>query len=66
MIMVNPQQYGHTNSTKATMILTEAQKLNPNNPRAAFLLTQNIYYTPEQFGGGKEIALPLFGFFLSE
>ena len=60
MIMLNPQQYGRPYSEKATALLKEAQKLNPDNPRAAFLMAQNVYYTPAEYGGGKNIALPLF------
>jgi len=60
MIMVNPQQYGQAYSGKAAQLLKDAQKLNPNNPRAAFLTAQNVYYTPAEYGGGKNTALPLF------
>lgn len=44
---------------KATALLTEAIKLNPNNPRAYLLLGQNLYYTPSTFGGGKDKAKPV-------
>ena len=60
MIMVNPQKYGQPYSLKAGELLAKAQKLNSNNPRAEFLLAQSTYYTPSQYGGGKEKALPLF------
>ena len=30
------------------------------NPRAEFLLAQNVYYRPVECGGGKKVALPLF------
>ncbi len=60
MIMINPQKYGQSYSTKAGELLNIAQKINPSNPRAQFLLAQNIYYRPVQYGGGKEIALPMF------
>ena len=60
MIMVNPQQYGQSYSAKANGLLVKAQVINSKNPRAEFLLAQNIYYRPEQFGGGKDKALPLF------
>jgi hypothetical protein len=60
MIMLNPRMNGQIYSGKATSLLMEAQKRNPNNPRAAFLMAQNVYYTPAEYGGGKEKALPLF------
>lgn len=60
MIMVNPQKYGQSYSGKANELLIKAQTINNKNPRAEFLLAQNTYYTPEQYGGGKDKALPLF------
>ena len=60
LIVVNPQQNGQVYSGKASMLLSKAQAINKNNPRAQFLLAQNVYYTPSQYGGGKEKALPLF------
>ena len=60
MIMTDPRKYGQSYSTKANELLTKAQQINSNNPRAEFLLAQNIYYRPAQYGGGKEKALPLF------
>ncbi len=60
MIMTNPQKYGQSYSAKANGLLVRAQNINDKNPRAEFLLAQNIYYTPTEYGGGKEKALPLF------
>lgn len=60
MILVNPVKYGQSLSVKAEELLRKAQAMNKNNPRAKFLRAQNLYYRPEQFGGGKEKALPLF------
>ncbi len=39
--------------------LEKAEKLNPENPRIHLLKGSNIYYTPKNFGGGKETAYPL-------
>ena len=44
---------------KATELLTQAIKLDPNNPRAYLLLGQNLLYTPAMYGGGKEKAKPV-------
>ena len=60
MIVVNPQQNAQLYSGKALTLLKKAQEINKNNPRAQFLLAQNVYYTPAQYGGGKQKALPLF------
>ncbi len=51
---------GMTYSGKVTEILEKAILENPENPRAYFLLGQNIYYTPSMFGGGSKNALPKF------
>ncbi|MCD8539696.1 MAG: hypothetical protein LRY55_07950 [Leadbetterella sp.] len=40
--------------------LGEADKLDPQNPRADYLRATNLFYTPEAFGGGKEKAKPYF------
>ncbi|MGE0078818.1 MAG: tetratricopeptide repeat protein [Bacteroidales bacterium] len=58
-IQVNAMR-GMTYSQKATEILEKAVNENPNNPRAQYLLGQNIYYTPRMFGGGSKKALPKF------
>lgn len=60
MIMTNPQKYGKSYSMKAAELLSKAQGIEPSNPRTQFLLAQNTYYTPVQYGGGKDRALPLF------
>lgn len=51
---------GMTYSQKASGILEKAVAENPKNPRALFLLGQNIYFTPSMFGGGSKNALPKF------
>ncbi len=51
---------GMTYSQKAAEVLEKAIVENPENPRALFLMGQNIYYTPKMFGGGKKNALPKF------
>lgn len=47
-------------SGKARNTLGRALGINPDNPRALFLNGQNIFYTPEAFGGGRKNALPYF------
>ncbi|GAB3265387.1 hypothetical protein GCM10027347_33070 [Larkinella harenae] len=38
--------------------LDKAKQKNPENPRIYFLKGQSLFYTPEQVGGGKTVALP--------
>lgn len=58
-IQVSPMR-GMTYSQKASDIIGKAIEENPENPRAFFLMAQNIYYTPKMFGGGGKNALPKF------
>ena len=59
-MMVDPQsrwqQYGKTSSG----YMAKAKELDPTNPRALLLEGQSKFYTPEAFGGGKDVAKPLF------
>jgi hypothetical protein len=59
-IMVNPTERGYLYSQNAEVCLVEANKLEKENPRYYFLKGQNVYFTPEQYGGGKAKAKPLF------
>jgi len=40
--------------------LIAAEKLNPENPRIYHLRANNLFYTPEAFGGGAKVACPLY------
>ncbi|RSK31797.1 hypothetical protein [Hymenobacter metallilatus] len=40
--------------------LAQAKKLNPANPRIYLVEANNVYYTPAMFGGGAEVAKPLY------
>lgn len=40
--------------------IEKAKKLDPTNPRPYLLEAENKFYTPEAFGGGKEVAKPIF------
>lgn len=59
-MMVDPQsrwmQYGQASSAQ----IEKAKQLDPTNPRPVYLEAQSKFYTPEQFGGGKSVAAPLF------
>ncbi|GAB3328037.1 hypothetical protein GCM10027299_29570 [Larkinella ripae] len=39
--------------------LTKAKQKNPENPRIYALQGQSLFYTPEEYGGGKTAARPL-------
>lgn len=55
-IMVDPQSRGMKYGMLSSQNLVEAKKLDPSNPRPYLLDAQSKIYTPEQWGGGKEVA----------
>lgn len=55
-IMVDPQSRGMKYSMLSSQNLMEAKRLDPSNPRPYLLEAQSKLYTPEQWGGGKEVA----------
>lgn len=59
-MMVNPQQRYMTDGMRANEELNIAQKLDPANPRIALIKAEDIYFTPEQFGGSKTKGLEMF------
>lgn len=59
-MMVNPQQRYMTDGMRANEELNIAQKLDPANPRIALIKAEDIYFTPEQFGGSKSKGLEMF------
>ncbi|MBB4806912.1 hypothetical protein HNP38_002208 [Chryseobacterium defluvii] len=59
-MMVNPMQRYMTDGAKAAEELAVAEKLNPDNPRVALIKAEDMYFTPEQYGGSKTKGLELF------
>lgn len=59
-MMVNPQERHMTFGMKAEESLKKAEAINPENPRVALIKAEDLYFTPEQFGGSKEKGLALF------
>lgn len=57
---VDPMSRWQTYGTEATNALTEAKKIDANNPRIYLLDGQTLMNTPEAFGGGKAVAKKLF------
>lgn len=61
MIMtVNPQERWQTSGVAMANYAKQAIAQDPNNPRIYFLMGENVFHTPENFGGGKEKAKPIF------
>lgn len=58
-IAVDPQTRGMQYGPEAGQLLQQAQSIAPNNPRVTLLLGQSAFYTPAQWGGGKDKAKPL-------
>jgi len=58
-LSVDPQARGQKLGMKSGMLLNKAIQLDPENPRAYFLKGQGLIYTPAQWGGGKDKAIPV-------
>ena len=56
---VSPQARAMSMIPKATELVEKAIALNPENPRAYLMKGQQLFYTPEAFGGGKAKAKPI-------
>ena len=59
-MIVDPQSRWMTYGQTASQALDKAMKLDPNNPRLYYLQGMSLFGTPEQFGGGKDKAKPVF------
>ncbi|MBS1745306.1 MAG: hypothetical protein JST21_03960 [Bacteroidetes bacterium] len=59
-MIIDPQTRYMTYGMQAGTALDKAMDLNPNNPRAYYLKGSSLFGTPEQFGGGKAAAKPMF------
>lgn len=51
---------GQKYSMAANEAIAKAEVLNPENPRVYYLKATTLFYTPTQYGGGKDKAKPLF------
>jgi hypothetical protein len=58
-MMVDPQNRWQQYGAASTEGLAKARQMNPANPRPYFLEGQSLFYTPEQYGGGKAKACPV-------
>jgi hypothetical protein len=59
-MIVDPQTRWQTYGMEAAQALQQGMQENPNNPRLYYLQGQSLFNTPEQFGGGKDKAKPVF------
>ena len=59
-LMVNPPQRFMTEAALSAEALSKAEKLDAENPRISLMKAEDVYYTPEQFGGSKTKALEIF------
>ena len=59
-MMVDPQSRWQTYGMEAGQALQKGLQLDPNNPRLYYLQGMSLFNTPEQFGGGKAKAKPVF------
>ena len=57
---VDPQSRYMTYGPQITGYLEKAKSLDTSNPRPVLVQAENTFYTPEQFGGGKDAAKSLF------
>ncbi|MFB9292381.1 hypothetical protein [Persicitalea jodogahamensis] len=58
-MLVDPQSRYMTEGPRFEESLQKAKTLNPDNPRIYLMQGSSLYYTPEQFGGGKKVAKPV-------
>lgn len=55
-VSLAPQARAMTLIPKSTAFIEKAIAVDPSNPRALLVKGQNLFYTPEAFGGGKSKA----------
>ena len=58
-ISIDPATRGQKLGMESGIAVARAMKLDPENPRPYLLKGQSAMYTPAQYGGGKDVALPL-------
>lgn len=57
---VDPQNRYMTYGPQITAYLEKSKGLDSTNPRPVLVQAENTFYTPEQFGGGKDAAKSFF------
>ena len=59
-MIVDPQSRWMSYGQEASGYLQKGMQLDANNPRLYYLQAMSVFGTPEQFGGGKAKAKPIF------
>ena len=59
-MMVDPASRYMTYGQDISSNLQKAEALDSTNPRPVLVQAQNTFFTPEQYGGGKDAAKPMF------
>lgn len=59
-MMVNPMERYQTEGEAAQQALAKAKELDSENPRITIMEAEDLYFTPEQFGGSKEKGTEMF------
>ena len=59
-MMVDPASRYMTYGQDISNNIQKSEALDSTNPRPVLVQAQNIFYTPEQYGGGKDAAKPMF------
>ena len=59
-MMVDPQSRYMTYGPESASQIAKAEALDSTNPRPVLLEAENKFYTPEAYGGGKEVAKEFF------
>ena len=59
-LVIDPMGRGQEFAPKLGEAYAKATELNPENPRIYYMQGNQIYNTPENFGGGVKKSLPLF------
>ncbi|MEO5907802.1 MAG: hypothetical protein ABIR50_07225 [Ginsengibacter sp.] len=57
---VDPASRYMTYSEDISGNIEKSETLDPTNPRPVLVQAQNAFYTPEQYGGGKDLAKTMF------
>ncbi|MGH2646335.1 MAG: hypothetical protein ACRDE8_02165 [Ginsengibacter sp.] len=57
---VDPATRYMTYGTQISDFTQKSESLDSTNPRPVLLQAENTFYTPKQFGGGKDVAKPMF------
>jgi len=59
-MMVDPQSRYMTYGPDISANIQKSESLDPTNPRPVLFEAENKFFTPEQYGGGKDAAKELF------